>query len=62
MTGLPGSVRESVDAALHDLGSAPVRSVVPIGGGCINNGARIETADDHSFFLKWNRQAPADLF
>jgi protein-ribulosamine 3-kinase len=34
----------------------------PVGGGCINNGARLETRAGTSFFLKTNRAAPADMF
>jgi fructosamine-3-kinase len=33
-----------------------------IGGGCINNGVRIYTSSEKSFFLKVNSQAPADMF
>jgi protein-ribulosamine 3-kinase len=39
-----------------------IESVAPIGGGCINNGARIATDSGGVFFLKWNRSAPAGMF
>ncbi|MBN1925184.1 MAG: fructosamine kinase family protein [Prolixibacteraceae bacterium] len=35
--------------------------VVPVGGGCINQGFRIETVGD-TYFLKLNTHAPADMF
>ena len=31
-------------------------------GGCINNGARIETESGVVLFLKWNRSSPAGMF
>jgi protein-ribulosamine 3-kinase len=61
MDALPMSVRQGVMDALTDLGAAPIRQVVPVGGGCINNGARLDT-DDRSYFLKWSPGAPARLF
>jgi fructosamine-3-kinase len=33
-----------------------------VGGGCINQGTRLETASGRTFFLKTNRQTPADMF
>lgn len=33
-----------------------------IGGGCINDGARLETESGRSFFLKQNASAPGDMF
>lgn len=36
--------------------------IQPVGGGCINNGARLRTTSGATFFLKTNRQAPADMF
>ncbi|MGA9531845.1 MAG: fructosamine kinase family protein [Anaerolineales bacterium] len=34
----------------------------PVGGGCINNGSRLETDLGHTFFLKQNNNAPPDMF
>jgi len=34
----------------------------PVGGGCINSGARLRTASGQTFFLKTNRQTPEDMF
>jgi fructosamine-3-kinase len=33
-----------------------------VGGGCINNGARLQTKSGDSFFLKTNTSAPEDMF
>ena len=64
MTGvLPASVRRSVQEALAGAGSAvTVRAERPLGGGCINPSARIETSDGASFFVKWNPDAPLEMF
>ncbi|MFP3853636.1 MAG: fructosamine kinase family protein [Anaerolineales bacterium] len=43
-------------------GHGQVTGVKPVAGGCINNGARIETGSGASFFLKQNPQAPSDMF
>ena len=60
---LPGGVAEAVRRALerHGLGHR-IERVVEVGGGCINNGARLDTDVGTSLFLKWNRAAPAGLF
>ena len=34
----------------------------PVGGGCINNGERLETESGETFFLKTNPNAPGDMF
>jgi fructosamine-3-kinase len=33
-----------------------------VGGGCINNGARLQTAAGQTFFLKSNSYSPPDMF
>jgi fructosamine-3-kinase len=43
-------------------GLGRVTRVRAVGGGCINHGARLETATGQSFFLKTNSSAPADMF
>lgn len=57
MTGAP------VSAALRAAGLSPsdLRSVAPVGGGCINESARLETGAGN-FFLKWNRDAGEAFF
>ncbi len=62
MSSLPTPVREGVEDALADLGSGAILEVVPVGGGCINHGARVDTDDGRSFFLKWNAAAPPGVF
>lgn len=34
----------------------------PLGGGCINNGARVETDSGVTLFLKWNSSSPPGMF
>lgn len=60
---LPEDVRQEVERALagHDLGRR-IERVHPVGGGCINNGARIDTDTGAHAFLKWNRSAPPGMF
>jgi fructosamine-3-kinase len=60
---LPRDVREQVEEALerHRLGRR-IEAVRAVGGGCINNGARIETDLGRAFFIKWNRGAPSGMF
>ena len=38
-----------------------VRALRPLGGGCINQAARIDT-EAGTFFVKWSAAAPPDLF
>ncbi len=45
---------------LHGFGA--VQSIIPVGGGCISNGARLKTASGGSFFLKTNGTAPENMF
>jgi protein-ribulosamine 3-kinase len=58
MSELPAGLHEPVRAALRSAGDeTPIRSLLPVGGGCINNGQRLETGQS-VYFLKWN---PAPL-
>jgi protein-ribulosamine 3-kinase len=47
--GLPPSVAEAAEGAL-----GPLRGVAPVGGGCIANASRLDTASGPAF-LKWGR-------
>jgi fructosamine-3-kinase len=47
---------------LESHGYGKIRSQQPVGGGCINDGTRLETESGTSFFLKTNSAAPADMF
>jgi len=38
-----------------------IKTVHPLGGGCINSACKIETKQG-PFFLKWNSHGPSDLF
>lgn len=53
---------EAVQAYLSEHGYGSVLTSEPVGGGCINNGARLETSDGSTFFLKVNQSAPAEMF
>ena len=55
-------IPEAVQTWLAAQGYGEVRATRPVGGGCISNGARIETSGGGSFFLKTNASAPADMF
>lgn len=56
------SIPDAVSTWLVDHQHGKPSSVVPVGGGCINNGARIQTEDGASFFIKQNSKAPDDMF
>jgi protein-ribulosamine 3-kinase len=53
---------QPVTRFLANGGFGAVVQTIPVGGGCINNGARLETDTGTSFFLKINEGAPADMF
>ncbi len=52
----------AVQTWCEDHGYGAIQSVNPVGGGCINDGAVIETEQGRSFFVKTNRNAPPDMF
>lgn len=64
MASLPPSVRDGVVQAIRDLSGSGVHltGATAVGGGCINNGVRIETSQGERYFLKWNASAPAGMF
>ena len=47
---------------LTEAGYGPVERSQQVAGGCINNGARLETSSGESFFLKQNAGAPTEMF
>jgi len=55
--------RAPAAAALRAAGLSPssLRSVAPVGGGCVNESARLQTTEGQ-FFLKWNRDADEEFF
>lgn len=55
---LPAPVARWLDE--NQRGSAT--RLTPVSGGCINNGARLETDSGASFFLKQNAAAPPAMF
>ena len=55
---LPTPLRRQVESVLgHQITGS-----VPAAGGCVNNGARLDTRAGGSFFLKWNEAAPPEMF
>jgi protein-ribulosamine 3-kinase len=57
-------VKSVITAALREALTDPaleVKRLVPTGGGCINNAARVETSAG-DVFVKWNETCPDDLF
>jgi fructosamine-3-kinase len=56
------SLPSAVEAWLQEQGYGPVERIHSVGGGCINNGARIEMHEGTSFFLKTNSSTPKDMF
>ncbi len=59
---LPGDIRREVEHTLRDLRlGLRIQSSVPVGGGCISNGLRVDT-ETGSFFLKWHAGAPVQMF
>jgi fructosamine-3-kinase len=55
-------IPDAVSAWISEQGFGEVVSSSPVGGGCINNGVRIRTANGPGFFLKTNLNAPKDMF
>lgn len=55
-------IQEEVQRWLGENGFGRVQEADAVGGGCINNGARLRTTSGKSFFLKSNQRAPADMF
>jgi protein-ribulosamine 3-kinase len=55
---LPAQVRDWF--AQNSYGD--IVEIVPVAGGCINNGIRIATSSGIYFFLKVNEHAPVDMF
>ena len=47
---------------VKENGWGSVVSAASVGGGCINNGARLRTSDGPLLFLKTNASAPPDMF
>lgn len=53
---------DPVESWLTSHGDGAVSRTTPVGGGCINNGARLETTQGATFFLKQNSSAPPLMF
>ncbi len=46
----------------RQAGYGDITALRAVGGGCINNGARLTTSKGQSLFLKQNPSAPSDMF
>lgn len=55
---IPGEVK----TWLEENGHGAVTGQRGVGGGCINDGRRLETEDGARFFLKTNARAPQEMF
>lgn len=55
-------IPDPVHTWIADHGHGFIQSIQPVGGGCINHGARLITSTEISYFLKTNASAPADMF
>lgn len=53
---------ESLQNRIENLIDTSVATAISVGGGSINQAVKIETADQLTFFLKWNTSAPKDMF
>jgi len=60
---LPKELIDSLKTDFHQKYNLKldIKSVHPLGGGCINSASKIETKHG-PYFLKWNFHGPADLF
>jgi fructosamine-3-kinase len=56
------SLPAPVEAWLVEQGHGSIERIHSVGGGCINNGARIEMTSGESYFLKTNSSTPQDMF
>ncbi len=55
-------VSQPVKDWLEKNGHGDLVNIQSVGGGCINHGARLETASGVTFFLKTNTHSPPDMF
>ncbi len=62
MNGNRHNLPEQVITWLHQQGYGAVVATHNVGGGCINNGARLRTTGGQTFFLKTNPHSPPDMF
>ncbi len=56
------NIPEAIHAWCQAEGYGTVQRSQAVGGGCINNGARLYTDSGETFFVKLNRSAPTDMF
>jgi protein-ribulosamine 3-kinase len=62
VTELPAGLQNAVGEVLLSVGDQlPLNRITPVGGGCINNAMRLDTAQA-SYLLKWNLNPLPGLF
>jgi fructosamine-3-kinase len=55
-------ISDSLRQNIRDLLGQHIENIQSVSGGSINQAAKITTADEQEFFLKWNNSAPKDMF
>lgn len=55
-------IPEPVRIWCKEQGYGHIVSTRPVGGGCINSGARLKSSSGQTIFLKTNRHTPPDMF
>lgn len=55
-------IPDALRTALQQQLDQPVTGSRPLSGGSINRAARITTEGGNTYFLKWNREAPPEMF
>jgi fructosamine-3-kinase len=55
-------IPDPVAQYFRDNSLGELAGIQPVGGGCINHGARLHTTSGATFFLKTNSQAPENMF
>jgi protein-ribulosamine 3-kinase len=61
LSTLPERLRQRIDDELA-IREDRIDGVVPVSGGCINHGARLDTQRGGHYFLKWHHDAPAGMY
>lgn len=55
-------ISDSLRGQVEKMLDQPIKNVQPVSGGSINQAAKIIAANGHTYFLKWNTSAAADMF
>lgn len=55
-------IPNTVKNELEQTADIAIKNTHSVGGGSINQAAKIQTEDGKTYFLKWNSTTPADMF